>query len=534
MGLAMRFAVLSFFSAVRAESVVVGLTKMALSQDPTSEQYTAWELIKIGVAEKLFTMDAAGDVVPQLAEKIEGDDKSWVVTLKSGVKFSDGSALTAADVKTCLDLMMAGPGKSTSVSAITFTADGDTKLKVEPTDSTHIMGTILAEWSFPIYKKSGDKFLFTGPYTVSHMHTTAGEEHIDLKPNANYHGEAGADQRPDIEVKKYADGAALLAAAVAKEVDLAFTLSVDDLDKVNAVDGMSTISYEAEYQYMLIHNMNSTLGRAPTDLKVRQAIDHALDRTALSQVLRSSSGTRSYFPKTTPWYSDPANKQTADTTAAGTALDDAGWALANNKRSKDGADLTLTVVAYPFRPGLPKMLPTVKANLEAVGITVNDVVTNGNWENGFPCSDTVCFANGEWDLLMWAQNSLPAGDPLAHLNLVSTGSIAGKAGYEPASATLTAIAAVDGATTHAARVTASAAAQAAIKTEMPISNIATMDFHVAVSDKMKNVMGYTPYGSDYYVIRADAPLMAKVETETTDSSAMSMPVALALCAALLF
>ena len=538
MGLATRLALLSFLGVARAEShannLVVGMTAMAASEDATFDDKVGWEMVKIGVAEKLFTLDKDGEVVNQIAASITGDGKAWEVTIKTGIMFSDGTELTAADVATCLTSIYASDGASASLAGMTFVADGATKVKITSTDSTHIMSTILAEYHFPIFKKSGTSFLYTGPYKITHFE--AGD-HMDLEPNTHY--ATNAEKRPKIEIKKYADSAALAAAAKAKELDLAFTLDVADLEAIDAVEGMSTMSYGVEYHYMMIYNMAS--GRKTADLKVREAIDLALDRTALSQSIKGGHATRSYFPKASPWYSDPDDKPTADAAAAATKL--------------DGTDLTgankLTVLAYPIRPDLITMLPVVKTQLEAVtGVAVEAVATNGSWAArddgvwmpcGFPPStptEYVCFGTDDWDVLMWAQNTLPSGDPVSFLNKIGNeeGSIAKIGGFDPAAATDTKVAAVDAATTHDTRVVAAKEAQAAIKAELPVSNLLTPEWHIAVSDKMKN-MGYYPYGADYYVIRADAPIIgagAYVDADAVDSSAVSMPVALALCAALLF
>ena len=53
---------------------------------------------------------------------------------------------------------------------------------------------------------------------------------------------------------------------------------------------------------------------------------------------------------------------------------------------------------------------------------------------------------------------------------------------------------------HAARVTATADAHAAILAEQAVSNLVTPEWHVSLSDC---VVDYVPWGSDYYVIRPD-------------------------------
>jgi peptide/nickel transport system substrate-binding protein len=531
MGLATRLALLSFLGVARAEShannLVVGVTAMAASDgNATFDDKMGWEMVKIGVAEKLFTLDKDGEVVNQIAESISGEGKAWEVTIKTGIKFSDGSTLTAADVATCLTSMYDSPGASASLNGMTFVADGDTKVKITSTDSTHIMSYILAEYHFPIFKVSGTSTLYTGPYKITHF---AVGDHMNLEPNGHY---VNGEKRPNIQVRKYADAAALATAAKAKELDLAFCLDVADLEAVDAVEGMSTMSVGVTYQYFMIYNMNSA--RATKDLKVRQAIDLAVDRTALSQSIMGGNPTRSYFPEGV-WHSDPMAKQTADAAAAATKL--------------DGMDLTgankLTVIAYVLRPDLITMLPKVKEQLELVtNVEIEAVKDNDTWADtgagfwmpcGFPPStptEFVCYGTDDWDVPMWAQDTLPGGDPVSFLNRIGNeaGSMAKIAQFDPSAATDAKVAAVDQATTHAARKTASDEAQVAIKAELPVSTLLTPDWHIAISDKMKN-MGYFAYGADYYIIRADAPIIG---AGAVDSSALSMPVALALCAALLF
>ena len=61
-----------------------------------------WALVSHGIGQKLFTLNEKDEVVPSLAEKVEKEGNDWVLTLKSGRKFSDGSPVTAAAVETAL------------------------------------------------------------------------------------------------------------------------------------------------------------------------------------------------------------------------------------------------------------------------------------------------------------------------------------------------------------------------------------------------------------------------------------------------
>jgi len=139
------------------------------------------------------------------------------------------------------------------------------------------------------------------------------------------------------------------------------------------------------------------------DVRVRQAIDAALSRNALSQALQGGEGTRSFFPDNTPFFSDSlaGNANEEDTERARALLDEAGWALdpvTGNRANAEGEALTVRLVAYPHRPGLGIMQPVIAESLESLGIAVETVLTGDDW------SETQDIIDGEdFDLLMWAQ-----------------------------------------------------------------------------------------------------------------------------------
>ena len=113
------------------------------------------------------------------------------------------------------------------------------------------------------------------------------------------------------------------------------------------------------------------------------------------------------------YYADPEGSDPhGDADAATTLLDEAGWVLnANGKREKGGEELALTLVAYPHRPGLGIMQPLIEETLTNLGITVNSVLTGMDWD------ETQAFLDDRtFDMILWAQHTLPAGDPLWFLS----------------------------------------------------------------------------------------------------------------------
>ncbi len=75
------------------------------SLDAATAFDTASGAIESLIYDRLVSYDAAGKIAPQLAESIDvqDDGKRYVFTLRRGVLFHDGTALTAADVKRSIE-----------------------------------------------------------------------------------------------------------------------------------------------------------------------------------------------------------------------------------------------------------------------------------------------------------------------------------------------------------------------------------------------------------------------------------------------
>ena len=69
--------------------------------NPMNQTNTAWNCMRYGVGEALFKFTDSMEIEPWLAESAEHSDDymTWTITLRDGVKFSNGAALTATKVK---------------------------------------------------------------------------------------------------------------------------------------------------------------------------------------------------------------------------------------------------------------------------------------------------------------------------------------------------------------------------------------------------------------------------------------------------
>ena len=325
------------------------------------------------------------------------------------------------------------------------------------------------------------------------MPTRPTGDFIKMEPNIYYDQ---ADERPEVKIKLYSDSDALADATVDGKVDIAFHLGADRLHDIRALDHALVKTFEVGYHYMMWHNMDRPNMQ---DVDVRGAIDLAIDRYELTQDLSGGVGTRSLFPYNTPYYNDGSGIE-GDTDGAEALLDSAGWTLASDgKRYKDDELLNINLVAYAQRPGLVLMQPTIAAALRSVGFNVTEITTPGDsWD----ALDNVIIGR-TFDLLMWAQNTLPAGDPSWFLNNFFRSTACSVwcnlAGLN-SSTVDSLLDDLDGLGDHDARVAATTAAHDAILAEVPVSNLMTPAWHVGLSSRMES---YEPYGSDYYVIHPD-------------------------------
>ena len=179
---------------------------------------------------------------------------------------------------------------------------------------------------------------------------------------------------------------------------------------------------------------------------------------------------------------------------------------------KDNQVLTIRLVAYPHRPGLGIMQPEIAEALEDLGIEVTQIMTGMDWTE-----TSTIMEDRTFDMLMWAQHTLPSGDSAFFLNNFFRSDGGSNHANLNSSTVDNLLDQLSTADDHDQRVLLTAAVQEAIHNEVPVSNLVTPYWHVSLSDR---VADYVPWGSDYYVIRADL----RLTQEPIESSSVSVSV----------
>lgn len=469
--------------ASAAEPLHVGATYITSGLDPAKGS-NGWALVSHGVGENLFTVDKDGRLVPALAEKAERTgDLTWTVTLKPDRSFSDGSPVTAAALAAGFDHTFATNKAALATGGrLTFEAADDLTLKITTEKPVAFLQALFAEWPLIAYTLADDgSAVFTGPYRIADFKADTA---LALEPNAHF---AGAQTRSPVEFRRFGDAQSMTLALESGELDLAFGLPSEVVGRLKANPDLTIKSFPVGYQYLAFLN---TTRPALADVKVRQALDLAFDRRELAAAINggepATGAYAAYFP-----FAGKEPRPT-DIAKAEALLDEAGWTKdAAGIRWKDGAPLRLLAITYPQRPDLVTMLPVVKSQFAKIGIALDTQVIENIQEAA---------STGNFDIALWAQHTAPNGDPAFFLNsMLRTGAALNYAKY--ASPEFDAILdrfASEGDADRRAAIALDA--QAKLFVDAPASFLVSPVWYVGLSKRLQN---YEPWGSDYYVLRAD-------------------------------
>lgn len=471
--------------SAQADSVTVGQTFLASGLDP-AEGSNGWALVAHGIGEQLFTVSREGEIVPNLASSASlGADGGWTVELAPDRFFSDGTPVNADLVATALNRTgETNPSARATAGRLTFEAVDTDTLTVSTAQPTTILPSILAEWAFPVYMETENRPIFTGPFVVTEFQSGS---HIEMTANVHYKDN---DQRPDVTLRRIADGQSLALAFASGELDLAFNLPVESLSMFKGERGETVKSFPVAYQYMMWMN---TRHPALEDVRVRKAIDLAVNRADLVAAVRAGTPATGAFASGYPFAANDALPY--DPAAAAALLAEAGWIMGDDGTlAKEGERLELALWAYPQRPDLVTFQPVVRAALAELGISVTTHVTE---------SPGQVAGDGGFDLFLWAQHTAPAGDPGLFLSLFfETDAARNYSGWSNADYD-TLIEQLKSEGDPEVRIALAREAQAMLAEHAPVSFLVTPEWHVGVS---RRLAGYEPWGSDYYVLRPDLKL----------------------------
>ena len=224
------------------------------------------------VYEGLFELDQEFQVHNVLCASytVSEDGLTWSFRLRPGVTFSDGSALTAADVVSSLEAARTSAlysARFADIGAVSATADGGVTVTL-----TRANGNLPALLDIPIVREAGAVPLGTGPYVL----TGAGES-WSLTANPNWRQGAENLSLQSIPLRAIHEADELIRAFDTREVTLVST----DLTGTNSLGfsgSFDTVDYPTST--MLYVGFNTVSGPCASAV-VRQALLRAFDRSSV-------------------------------------------------------------------------------------------------------------------------------------------------------------------------------------------------------------------------------------------------------------
>ncbi|MFC6084089.1 ABC transporter substrate-binding protein [Sphaerisporangium aureirubrum] len=403
------------------------------------EAYEIW-----GMAYDTLTGYSAKDFspVPALAESwTEAPDrKSWTYKIRSGVKWTDGKPLTAADAAYTFNRIIDGEYEQTNfgsyvVNITKAEAPDDTTLILHVKNPTPIMARlavpILPEhiWkdidqkevkSFSNEPEPGAVIVGSGPFQLAERKKG---QFLRMVANKSYW--RGAPKIDEVVFRVFTNADAEAQALTRGEIDYAYDLQANVYNSLKNKPGITTRAAEYTGFNEVAFNTGAALAdgtpigdgsEALKDKRVRLAISRAIDRTTLVNRVLDGNGepADTIIP---PIYSllkyTPQAPQGFDPAEAGRLLDEAGYTKgADGMREKGGKKLSLRLFTRQESNESQTSGEFVKGWLKDVGVDVKLKVVSED-------ALTEIIGRGEFDMFEWGWVVEP--DPDYQLSVMTCG-----------------------------------------------------------------------------------------------------------------
>ena len=328
----------------RRTSTVVLVAALALTGTVTGCSQDSHEgVLTIGTTDKVTGLDPAGsydngsftvmnqvypflvntpygspDPEPDIATSAQlTSPTEYTVTLKPGLTFANGHALTASDVKFSFDRQLAikdpdGPAALLSNLDRTEVVNDTTVVFHLKTPNDQTFAQVLASPAGPIVDEevfSPDSVTpdstivsgkpFAGPYTITSFSLN---QQISYQANPAYQGLLGAPRTDKVNVSYYARSSSLKRDVQQGHVNVAYrSLSPSDIADLRKDENVKVVEAPGGEIRYLVFNLNTQPYGATTDeadpakaLAVRQAVAHLIDREALSEQVYKGTFTPLY------------------------------------------------------------------------------------------------------------------------------------------------------------------------------------------------------------------------------------------------
>jgi peptide/nickel transport system substrate-binding protein len=414
------------------------------------------------LATNVPTVDNGGVVING-----SGMDVTW--DLRAGMKWSDGSPITCADVtatwKWIMDPANTGlaggvvgwdqitgiDGGTTTTCVIHFKSQYEGYLSlISPVLPAAYLSTIaVADAPTKLYPLNNlASGVYSGPYIPTSVVTDA---QMTLVPNPNWATISGhAPYLTSVVWKYYGAADTMIAGFKAGEYDLGQDLNDADIPSLSGIDPSQVVAHDSlTYELNAFNNAKLKTEFGADYTTIINAVKLATDRQAIANgpLAGNVTVTNNFVSPLTWYYKDEGGSTAADPTKAASLLAAAGWTMGSSGYlTKAGKTLELQYCTTT-RQVRQDTLKLVASQLKAIGIkadvtAVPATTLFGSWASvsaTTPCNQI----HGTFDVAEFAYVS-PL-DPLGGYNVYTTQGIPDAAPHNGQNITRTSIPALDAA-----------------------------------------------------------------------------------------
>ncbi|MER6959059.1 ABC transporter substrate-binding protein [Streptomyces sp. NPDC000618] len=322
------------------------------------------------VYDSLLRLSPTAEVKPNLATKWSYDAARTVLTLtlRTGVKFTDGAAFDAAAVKANLLHTKEGSneaaGQLKGISGVDVVDATTVAIKLSAPDPSLVpnLGNVAGMMASPQAITAGTLKtapVGSGPYTLDKSATTAGSTYTFVR-NPGYWNKA-AFPFDKIVLKPLTDPTAVLNALRSGQVNGALLASAKNVAPAKS-SGLNVTKYTSgDVEGVYIWDREGKIVKALGDVRVRQALNYAFDRSTIVKTAKQGLGkatTQIFNPASSAFDSSLDSTYSYDPAKAKQLLAEAGY--------PNGFSVTVPDVSAVF----PDQQAAMIQQLEDVGIKV--------------------------------------------------------------------------------------------------------------------------------------------------------------------